>query len=467
MNEDKLNYIREKFKGNVDVKYRILDSKNGTITMIFIDNLCDSHFISEYIVAPILECKDSIESLEDIKNNSLFAFSIGDVKDKGDAILHILLGDVVIICDFCEGMMFCEAKGFVRRSVSIPITENVVKGPREGFTEAFVDNISLIRRKIRDGNLKFESVMVGDKSQTVVVVAYLKGTAPGELVEDVKNKIKQISTEYILDTNYIEDKLKSRGTVFDTVGYTEKADIAAAKILKGKVGVIVDGTPFVITAPYFFYENFQAADDYYLNKYVVNCTRVLRWIAFFITLLLPALFIAITTYHFSLIPSLFIFRLSLSRAGVPFPTIVEILMMSLFFQVLREAGIRLPQPVGQAMSIVGALILGESAVGAGLTSEITIIIVALSSISSFLVPKLYGAISIWSIIITLFAGFCGLPGLYVGFFMFISQIGSLKTMGYPYIYPVKTIRDVKNDDQVLRGDLDEISNQSLKKDDNI
>lgn len=405
--------------------------------------------------------------MEDIKNNSLFAFSIGDVKDKGDAILHILLGDVVIICDFCEGMMFCEAKGFVRRSVSIPITENVLKGPREGFTEAFVDNISLIRRKIRDGNLKFESVMVGDKSQTVVVVAYLKGTAPEGLVNDVKNKIKQISTEYILDTNYIEDKLKSRGTVFDTVGYTEKADIAAAKILKGKVGVIVDGTPFVITAPYFFYENFQAADDYYLNKYVVNCTRVLRWVAFMITLLLPALYIAITTYHFSLIPSLFIFRLSLSRAGVPFPTIVEILMMALFFQILREAGIRLPQPVGQAMSIVGALILGESAVGAGLASEITIIVVALSSISSFLIPKLYGAISIWSLLITLLAGFCGLPGLYVGFFVFISHVGSLKTMGYPYIYPIKTMRDVRNDDQVLRGDLDEISNQSLKKDDNI
>lgn len=467
MNEDKLNYIREKFKGNVDVKYRILDSKNGTITMVFIDNLCDSHFISEYIVAPILKYKDDIKSLEDIKNNSLFAFSIGDVKDKGDAILHILLGDVVIICDFCEGMMFCEAKGFVRRSVGIPITENVVKGPREGFTEAFVDNISLIRRKIRDGNLKFESVILGDKSQTVVVVAYLKGTAPEELVNDVKNKVKQISTEYILDTNYIEDKLKSRHTVFDTIGYTEKADIAANKILTGRVGVIVDGTPFVVTAPYFFYENFQAADDYYLNKYVVNGTRVLRWAAFFITMFLPALYIALTTYNFSMIPSIFIFRLSISRAGVPFPTIFEVIMMMIFFQILREAGVRLPQPVGQAMSIVGGLILGEAAVGAGLASEITIIVVALSSISAFLIPKLYGGVSVWSIVLVLFAGLCGLPGLYIGTFVFIAHIGGLRTMRYPYIYPVKTIRAIKNDDEILRGDLDEISDQSLKKDDNI
>lgn len=467
MNEDKLNYIREKFKGNVDVKYRILDSENGTITMIFIDNLCDSHFISQYIVEPILQNKNSIKSLEDIKNNSLFAFSIGDVKDKGDAILHVLLGDVVIICDFCEGMMFCEAKGFVRRSVGIPITENVVKGPREGFTEAFVDNISLIRRKIRDGNLKFESVFIGDKSQTVVVVAYLKGTAPEKLVNDVKNKVKQISSEYILDTNDIEDKLKNRGTVFDTIGYTEKADIAANKILSGRVGVIVDGTPFVITAPYFFYENFQAADDYYLNKYVVNCTRVLRWLAFFIAMFLPAIYIAITTYNFSMIPSMFIFRLSISRAGVPFPTLFEVIMMMIFFQILREAGVRLPQPVGQAIGIVGGLILGEAAVGAGLASEITIIIVALSSISSFLVPKLYGAVSVWSIVLVLFAGLCGLPGLYIGTFVFISHIGGLRTMRYPYIYPVKTVRAIKNDDEILRGDLDEISDQSLKKDDNI
>lgn len=466
MNEDKLNYIKEKFKGNVDAKYRIIESKNGTITMIFIDNLCDSHFISQYIVEPILENKDNIKSLDDITNDSLFAFSIGDVKDKADAILHVLLGDVVIICDFCEGMMFCEAKGYVRRSVSIPITESVVKGPREGFTEAFVDNISLIRRKIRDGNLKFESVFVGDKSQTVVVVAYLKGTAPEKLVNDVKNKVKELSTEYILDTNEIEDKLKSRGTPFDTIGYTEKADIAANKILSGRVGVIVDGTPFVITAPYFFYENFQAADDYYLNKYVVNCARVLRWFAFFVTMFLPAFYIALTTYNFSMIPSLFIFRLSLSRAGVPFPTLFEVIMMTVFFQILREAGIRLPQPVGQAMGIVGGLILGEAAVGAGLASEITIIVVALSSISSFLVPKLYGAVSIWSIILVLFAGFCGLPGLYAGTFIFISHIGSLRTMKYPYIYPIKTMKSIENDDEILRGDLNEISNQPLKKDDN-
>ncbi|WP_234122634.1 spore germination protein [Clostridium hydrogenum] len=462
MNEENLNFIKEKFKGNVDVKYRVVECENGTINMIFIDNLCDSKFISEYIVAPILLNKNHIKGISDLKNNSLFAFSIGDVKDRTDAALHILSGDVVIVADFFEKMMFCEAKGFVRRSVGIPITEGVIKGPREGFTEAFVDNISLIRRKIKNENLKFESVYLGEKSQTVVVVAYLKGIAPERLVNIVKSKVKQINVEYLLESNYIEDKLKNKKTVFDTVGYSEKADVVANEILSGKVGVIVDGTPFVVTAPYFFYENFQAADDYYLNKYFVNFSRIVRWIAFFIAMFAPALYIAITTYNFAVIPSTFIFRLSLSRAGIPFPTVIELYIMMFSFQVLREAGIRLPQPVGQAIGIIGGLILGESAVGAGLASEITIIIVALSSISSFLVPKLYGAIAIWSPIMVLFAAFCGLPGFYIGVCVLIAHLGSLKSIDYPYIFPIGTPRRVKSNDEILRGDLDNIYGDSLK-----
>lgn len=465
MNEEKLDYVREKFEGNVDVKYRVIQCQNGDITLIFIDNLCDSKFISEYIVAPILINKDNIKNISDITNNSLFAFSIGDVKNDADMLLHILSGDVVIISDFFEAIIFCEAKGYVRRSVAIPITENVVKGPREGFTEAFVDNISLIRRKIKNPNLKFEAVFLGQQSETVVVISYLKDTAPNDLVEDVKAKVKDIDMEFLLDTNYIEDKLRSKRTVFDTVGYSEKADIIASELLHGKVAVIVDGTPFVLTAPYFFYENFQAADDYYLNKYFVNTIRILRWIGFAIAVFLPGIYVALTTYHFSLIPSTFVFRLSLSRAGVPFPTVVELYMMMFFFQILREAGVRLPQPVGQAMSIVGALILGESAVGAGLASEITIIIVALSSISAFLVPKLYGPISIWSVIVVLFSALCGLPGFFVGFFIFISHVGSLETIGYPYISPVRTLRNIKSDDTVFRGELDKIDDDNLKKGD--
>lgn len=467
MNEENLNYIKSRLKDNVDVKYRTIESQNGEINLIFIDNLCDSKFISEYIIGPVIRGKDFIKSVSDLESNALLANSIGNVKDKQDMLLHILSGDVVILTNFYDEIIFCEAKGYVRRSVAIPITEQVLKGPREGFTEAFVDNISLIRRKAKNADLKFESVYLGAKSQTVVVIVYLKGTTPDKLVDNVKKQINDISTEYVLDSNYVEDKLKSKKTAFDTIGYSEKADIVVNHLFRGKIAVIVDGTPFVAIAPYFFYENFHMPDDYYLNKIVVNCTRVIRWFGFAIATFLPGLFISIITCHVSLIPYIFVERLAISRSGIPFPTIVELILMLVFFQMLREAGIRLQQPVGQAMSIVGALILGQSAVEAGLASEVTLIVVALSSIASFLTPSLYGPISIWSIIIAIFSAFCGLPGFFAGLFILVAHVGSLKSVGYLYIFPVGTSKRISSSDRVLRGDLDDIEDDVLQEEDLI
>lgn len=457
MNEDYITFIKEKLKGNVDVKFRELKCKKGNMSMIFIDNLSDAKFISEYIIEPIIREKYIIETAEDVKKNILFANSIGDIDTSHDVLIHILSGDVVIISDFYEGIIFCEAKSWNRRSVGIPITESVIKGPREGFTEAFVDNISLIRRKVRNSDLKFESMYIGEKSQTVVVLSYIKGVANDNLVSFIRKELKRIDIDFLLDTNYIEERLKEKGTFYDTVGYTEKPDIVASKLFEGRVAVIVDGTPFVITAPYFFYENFQMPDDYYLNKYLSNFLRLLRWLGYLISVLLPGLYVALTTHHFSLIPSVFVFRLSISRAGVPFPMVVEIILMIFFFQILREAGVRLPQPIGQAMSIVGALILGQSAVSAGFASEITIIIVALTSIAIFLTPKIYGPVTFWSVLLIIFSAVVGLPGYFIGILLMLSELAGLKSCGFKYIFPMGTIKKFDFKDLILRDDLDSIS----------
>ena len=464
MNEDYITFVKEKLKDNVDVKYRELKCKKGCIYIVFIDNLSDAKFISQYIIEPIIKERDNIETAEDVKKNILFANSIGDIDTSHDVLLHILSGDVVIISDFYEGLIFCEAKSWNRRSVSIPITESVIKGPREGFTEAFVDNISLIRRKAKNADLKFESMYIGKKSDTVVILSYIKGVASDKLVSEVRKELKNIDIDFLLDTNYIEEKLKEKGTLYDTVGYTEKPDVVTSKLFEGRVAIIVDGTPFVISVPYFFYENFQMPDDYYLNKYMSNFLRILRWLAYYIAVLLPGLYVALTTHHFSLIPSVFVFRLSISRAGVPFPMVVEVLMMIFFFQILREAGVRLPQPVGQAMSIVGALILGQSAVTAGFASETTIIVVALASISSFLTPKIYGGVTFWSIVLILFSSIVGLPGYFVGIILMISELAGLKSCGYKYIFPMGTIKKFNFRDLILRDNLDSISKDFTNED---
>lgn len=453
-----VKFIKDKFEGVFDVKFRQITTCLGECTLIFVDDLCSTSFISEYILAPLRQQEYNYNTVEDLLYKVLDINLAGFVKDIDDAINHILSGDVAVIFHDYKQMLYCEAKGYVKRGVSIPVTEAVVKGPREGFTESIVDNVSLIRRKVKNADLKFEAVIVGEKSNTSVCISYIKGVAPQYLIDHVKSVVKNLDLNFILDTNYIEAALRGRKTLFDTVGYTEKPDETAAKLFEGRVAVVVDGTPFVITVPYFFLENFQAPDDYYLNRYFVNFTRVLRWISFFIASFLPGLYVAILTHHFALIPSLFVFRLAVSRAGVPLPTIVEVLLMMMAFQIIKEAGVRLPQPIGGAMSIVAGLILGDAVVGAGIASRITIIVVAASTLCYFLTPKLYGAMSVWSIIITIVSSLYGLPGFLMISLVLMVKMGDLETGGYSYLFPVGSTSTYKFKDIIFRGELKRISN---------
>ncbi|MBU3108855.1 spore germination protein [Clostridium gasigenes] len=458
-----LKYIEERLKDSFDVKNRRIDTVLGKATLIFIDDLSGANAISEYVILPlrghgyIERERVDVKTPNDVVEKLIDLNASGIAKDKDDAITHVLSGDPIVIFDDFEEIIYCEAKNFPRRGVGIPETESVLKGPREGFNELIVDNVALIRRRIKNPDLKFETLIVGEKTQTAVAITYIKGIAPEEIIKQVKETIKNLDIRFILDTNYIEASLKKQESFFDTVGYTEKPDEVSAKLLEGRVGVIVDGTPFVITVPYFFLENFQMPDDYYLNKHYTNLNRILRWMAFFIAAFAPGIYVATITYHFSMIPSLFIFRLAVSRAGVPFPTVLEVIIMMLAFQLIKEAGLRMPKPIGGAMSIVAGLILGDAAVGAGLASRVTIIIVAISTLSYFLIPKLYGAVSFWAMVLVIFAALFGLPGLIAGQMILLTQIAQLDSVGYPYLFPVGSIEEYKFKDIILRGHLTKIS----------
>lgn len=462
-----LEYIKQKIGKSFDVKIRDLDTILGSATLIFIDDLSSTQYISQYVIQPLrgheslINTKQSNYTVKDVVEKVLDLSATGIAKDVDDAITHILSGDPIVIFKDHKEILFAECKNFPRRSVGIPETESVLKGPREGFNELIVDNVALIRRRVKNPELVFETVVVGEQSQTAVAITYINGIAPEYLIDEVKNTVKKLDLRFILDTNYIEAKLKKQKSFFDTVGYTEKPDEISAKLMEGRVGVIVDGTPFVITVPYFFLENFQMPDDYYMNRYYTNFNRLLRWLSFFIATFLPAIYVAIITYHFSMIPSLFIFRLAVSRAGVPFPTLIEVVVMMLAFQLVKEAGLRMPHPIGGAMSIVAGLILGEAAVSAGIASRITIIVVAISTVSYFLVPKLYGPMSFWSFIMVICASTFGLPGCFIGTMVLLIQLAELETGGYPFLFPVGSLSEYKFKDIILRGKLDRISNKII------
>lgn len=464
--ENFLNDIKNQFSDSFDVKYRTINVSNLKAHLIYIDNMCNSNYISEFIIQPLMSYNKNIEAIDTIIESVLHSNNVGIVSNSKEAIMQILKGSVVIVVDSFDKAIYCEAIGAAKRKVAIPETEAVLKGPREGFNDSIVDNISLLRRRVNNQNLKFENFVMGEKSNTTVVLAYIKDTVDEKVLNYVKERINNVKYDYIMDINYLESVLKEKNTLFDVIGHSEKPDKVASNLLEGKVAILVEGSPNVATVPYFFVENFQTSDDYYINRYYANFSRGIRWVAFMMATFLSAIYIAISTYHFSLIPIVFVFRLAVSRSGVPFPTFLEVLLMFLFFQLIKEAGIRLPQPIGQAMSIVGALILGDAAVGAGITSQSTVLIVALSSICYFLIPKLYGGITIWSLVLIFFGTCNGLPGFYIGFFMLVTHLSSLKTCQYPYIHPLISYKKLKLKDTVFRKKLSTISRGILKRKDN-
>jgi len=467
-----LKYVKEKLGNSFDVKYRNINTVLGLAVLVYIDNLCNTKNLSEYVVAPLKNIKTLPEDNRDkpiadqIMEGILDINLTGLCKDLDDGVFHILSGDPIIIFENLEEVIYVDTKAFPVRSVGTTETESVLKGPREGFNELMVNNVALIRKRIKNSDLRFEALIVGDESNTSVAISYIDGIAPKDLIEEIKNKVKNLDLRFILDTNYIEDALKEEKSVFDTVGYTEKPDEICAKLLEGRVAVIVDGTSFVITVPHFFLENFQTPDDYYLNKYVANFNRILRWFAFFLASMLPGLYVATITYHFSMLPSAFLFRLAVARSGVPFPAYVEVIIMIIAFQLIKEAGLRIPQPIGGTMSIVAGLILGDAAVGVGIASRITIIVIAISSLSYFLIPKLYGALSFWGIILVIFSSVFGIPGFLCGASILLINLAELNTVSYQFLFPIGSIKKLKFKDVVLRGSLSKISNRIIEEDTN-
>lgn len=448
----------------VDVKYREIKCGEELVTIVFIDNLSDSKLISEFIINPLLDYDKTIENV-DILSHEVIRLSPAEIVDDINmALSNILRGNVLIFFTSFNEVLYCDAKGYSKRSIGESNTETVIKGPREGFTENIQVSLSSIRRRLSTPDLKIKMFNVGRKSQTSVALLYIDGITPKELILHIEDKINILNNkDYILYSNNLEEILKCKGTPFDTIGYTEKPDTAAQRLSEGRIIVLFDGSPFAVMAPFFFIENFQSTDDYTLNKYMANIGRLLRVVAFALSTLLPALYLALVTYHFKLIPSIFLFRMAISRAGVPIPTVMELIFMILLFQLIREAAVRLPQPIGSTLSIVGALILGDAAVASGLASQVTVVVVGITSICSYLVPNIYVAIFTWNIILVFFSAFLGLPGFYTGFVLLVAHISNLTSCGYPFLYPLGTRETFKYKDVTFRGDLNKISNEILIK----
>lgn len=462
---DTIQAIKTQTGNSNDVVVRELligRDQNINGALVFVDGMANVEVMNRDLINPLM-FKAVIDEAMLKEKNTIISYlsesiiSVNEVvlvETLSDAVNGFLNGDVVLFIDGSEKAVIINSKGWEKRSVNEPPSEAVVRGPRESFTENLRTNTSLIRRKIKNEALVLESMVIGRKTRTNIAIAYIKGVAKQPLINEIKKRLKAIKTDSILDTGYIEQFIEdSPGSLFATIGFTEKPDVAAAKILEGRVAIIADGTPFVLTAPFVFLESFQAAEDYYFRPYFTTFTRIIRIIGFAVTVMAPALYVAVTTYHQELIPTDLLITAAQAREGVPFPAFVECLIMIILFEILREAGIRLPRPVGSALSIVGALVIGESAVAAGLIGAPMVIVVAITAVSGFLVPNQNDSAVILRLIFLILGATFGGFGITMGLLGALVHMSSLESFGYPYLSPTVPFDLEDSKDAVIRAPL--------------
>jgi spore germination protein KA len=342
--------------------------------------------------------------------------------------------------DGCTAGIVIKAQDWPKRSVVEPVAENVVRGPRQGFTEEMGANISLLRRKIKSTKLKTKYLEIGKQTSTSVAVVFVEGLAAPNLVAEVFRRLETIQIDGVLESAYIEELIRdSPNSPLPTIGSTERPDTVAARLLEGRVAIVVDGTPFVLTVPSLFIEGFQASEDYYSRPYFASFVRFIRFIAFTITLLAPGLYVALESFQPELVPTPLLLTMAAAVEGTPFPAVVEALLMVVIFELLREGGIRLPVTIGPALSIVGALIIGDAAVKAGLIGAPMVIVIAITAVSSFLVVSHTDAVTLLRFALVIMAGFLGIYGIGVGLIAILFHLCSLRSFGLTYLSPIDPI----------------------------
>lgn len=436
---ENLRMLRATFRHCSDLVIHEMDSPQaGRCCILFVDGLVQKDLVDRDIIGPLLHGGTAPGAVRDPAGLT----SMGDARaitTLGDVVMNILGGDALLLVDGQAKATAYGVRGWKTRAVSEPATELVIRGPREGFVETLRFNTALLRRKIRSPALKMVALTLGRITRTSVVVAYVEGLANHVVVEEVLTRLRRIDIDGVLESGYVEEFIEdSPFSPFPQVQNTERPDVAAAQLLEGRVVILVDGTPFVLVVPVLFSQFMQASEDYYERFLMGSAIRLLRYLFLIVALLLPSLYIAIVTYHQEMLPSTLLLTVAAAREGVPFPAFVEALIMEIAFEILREGGIRLPRPIGQAISIVGALVIGEAAVRAGMVSAPMVIVVAITGIASFAIPRYNASIAIRMLRFPLMvlAGSLGMFGIVAGLGGILLHLCSLRSFGIPYLSPM-------------------------------
>lgn len=451
-NEERLEAI---FKHSIDLVYYRFQSESGVSAMTaYIEGIINKDMLSRDIMSGFLSEMNRSEGKPDVESlkKNLYVPSL-QAEGKMEMVVEKILSNHVAF--FMEGMekaLVIELPATDKRSIAEPQSEIVSRGPREGFVENISVNRMLIRRIVHNPDLVFEKLTLGKQTRTDINLIYIDGLYKPEILKEVKKRLNKIDIDAILDSGYIQGLIKDRSfSPYNTIGITERPDVVVGRLLEGRIAILCNGSPVVLTLPYLFLENFQASEDYYNSFVGASILRVLRYVAFIVTILTPGLYVALVTHHQAMLPTKLLFSFISAREGVPFPTIIEVIALIIVFELLKETGVRMPKAIGQTISIVGALVLGQAAVEARFVSAPVVIIVAITGIASFFFYQLNGAVIVTRFLITILSAFLGLYGTIFGLIIISLHLISLVSFGIPYMGYIGSLKYQEMKDTIIRG----------------
>lgn len=469
--KENLAYFNEQFDGSADFVVRKFEITGTDAALLTLEGMVNKQVIVQGIMNPILHAaildQDPVKKFEYIRDNTLATVDQAEVNTYDAAMQKLMNGFALLAIDGCIRMMAFSVQGFSFRGISEPQNEVTQRGSREGFVEPFLINMSMIRRRMHTPKLKFEIFTVGKESKTNICLCYLRDTVSPEVLNRIKKRLKDMQINTVLAAGYISPQMVRRSShfIFTGVGLSERPDTVCGKINEGRVAIIVDGTPNVLIVPHLFVENFQSFDDYAFRPFYATFSRWLKFFSFFLAVFLPGFYVSATTFHPELLPEALMLKIAQSEAATPFPVMLEAIVIHFLYEVMREAGLRVPQPLSNAVSIVGALVIGETAVNSGLVGAPTLMVIALTATASYVTPNLYGPIAIMRFAFIVVGGTLGFWGLALSLMVMLINICSEMVYQIPFSAPLSpfnfhSMRDVliRASWRILAKDVEMVQN---------
>ncbi len=454
--DNNLKKLRLIYSDCSDVIFRAFKIGNKKrATLIYIEGLVNIEEIDDNVLSPLMqECGAEFVEMQTLIENKISVSNVKKVKTFNDFVHEISIGNSVVLIDKQKNGLSLGLSKSEQRSVEESSAESVVRGPRDAFVESLLVNTSLLRKKIRSPNLKVVPMELGSYTNTKVVISYIEGIVNETLIKEAKNRLSRIDIDGVWESGMVEEFIEDAPfSPFPQLLSTERPDVATSSLLEGRLVILVDGTPFALVAPTTLYSLLQSNEDYYSRFLIGTAIRWLRHFFLLISLLLPSLYVAVITFHQEMVPTTLLISMAASREQVPFPALIEALIMEITFEALREAGLRLPKQVGAAVSIVGALVIGEAAVAAGIVSAPMVIVVAITGIASFTIPRYPVAIAIRMLRFPMIflAGTLGLLGIMLGVIAIIIHLSTLRSFGVPYLSPLAPMKFRELKDVLVRA----------------